>query len=368
MEKEAEKTENGSDIQGGKAKKVSFRTLAISSGLILSVLFAAGVGIIYFVSPDENTPLGRFVGRFSYPAAVIDGKSVVYTSQVDENLEAVKNFYEREDVSKTGMRADFSTEEGRKRLKIKEKEILNKIIEDKAIEILAKKEKIVVTKEDVDKAVDGELEKYGNKKEVSENMQNLYGWNIEQFKTKIVAPGIYSQELRRIISAELESDEGAREIIGKAKRELDNGTDFSEVARMYSQGSSAQDGGEFGWIAKEQLVAEVAEKIFGGDFPVNPDKKKTEIIESPLGFHIIKVEEMKKENGTDLARIKQIFARKKTFGDWLEERMKEMNINVLDKEYQWDKENGIVIFKDEGMRNFEKETYEKWEGDISVMF
>ncbi|HAV11787.1 MAG TPA: hypothetical protein DCX32_04595 [Candidatus Moranbacteria bacterium] len=362
MEKETDQIKTENPVT---EKNFKIKTIASAAVVLIAALFLSLAGVIYFFSPEKDSFLGKVAENFFYPAAVVESTNLIHGSVIRENLAAIRKFYESQDFSKIGMRVDFSTEEGKKRLKLKEKEILNKAIEDKVIEILAKRRGITIAKEDVDEVVSKELERLGTKEEVDGNLEKMYGWNLEQFKERIVMPILYSQKLEAEVAGEISSDKKASELIEKAKKDLDEGKDFAEVARTYSQGASAQDGGDFGWIAKDQLLPEIAEKIFNAE---SVGKDKMEIIESQLGYHIVKVEENKKEDGVDMVRIRQIFARKMTFGDWLGEQMKNMSVSILLRDYYWDEQNAIVEFREEQMKIFERETYEGSEGDISVMF
>lgn len=352
------------EIKKEGEKKFSSKTIAISvAGLVVAGMLVFG-GAVYFVRPHSGGVLDRIMSGFPRPAAIVDGTNVVYASTVDENLSALRKFYENQDFSKVGMRVDFSTEDGEKRLRIKEKEVFNKAIEDKVIEILAKERGIKIEKADVDRIVSEKLAELGTENDINDNLKKIYGWDLEQFKNRIVMPSLYSEKLKEEVLKEIGTDQEAKALIEKAKKELDGGKDFSEVMRTYSQGV-VEDEETSGWIAKNQLLPELADKIFSVDSSV---KKDNEVIESQLGYHIIRVEENKKENGVDMVRIKQIFARKKTFGDWLSQQMSGMGVNILLRDYQWNKQDSVVEFKDQGMRDFEKKMYENLDGDISVMF
>jgi len=80
----------------------------------------------------------------------------------------------------------------------------------------------------------------------------------------------------------------ADEVIAK----LENGADFAELAQEYSKDNTAENGGDLGYFAKEEVVAEFAEAAFKldeGDVTQEP-------IKSQFGYHIIKAGE-KRERG-----------------------------------------------------------------------
>ncbi|MCF8008991.1 MAG: peptidylprolyl isomerase [Halanaerobiales bacterium] len=86
----------------------------------------------------------------------------------------------------------------------------------------------------------------------------------------------------------LEDRETAEEVMEKLK----NGGDFTELAKEYSTASSAEKGGDIGYISKDQnLAKEFKDAVFALEAG-----KTSPIVETKYGFHIIKVFD-KKEAG-----------------------------------------------------------------------
>lgn len=341
---------------------------------VTTVIYAASIIIIAYIiliavliyGFGVNNRLTKFTSKYiPYPAVIVNYKSFITVNDLDNNLQSVRRFYESQDFSQIGMRVDFTTDEGEKRLKIREKQLLNKMIEDKAIEILSQKNGIKITAGLIDQSVQRKLDEYGTEEATRENLSRLYGWTMDDFKKKVVKPGLYGEELEKIVISrnEKEFSGAAREKIEKAKEELDEKKDFFEVARLYSEGSTAQDGGELGWFKKDQLISEVSVMAFS----LNKGQR-SDIIESVLGFHIIKVENKKTEGNEEMVKVKQIFTRKKSFADWLGEQIKNMKIFFPVKGYYWNQDQGLVEFSDQNLREFESNVMESFQGDASVIF
>lgn len=82
----------------------------------------------------------------------------------------------------------------------------------------------------------------------------------------------------------LESKRQARHLIDSLKQALDNGADFAELATKYSQDRrSAAQGGRMGYIAAGQYPYSF-EVV---DFAL-PESQISDIVESPVGYHILK--------------------------------------------------------------------------------
>ena len=76
-----------------------------------------------------------------------------------------------------------------------------------------------------------------------------------------------------------------------------------------------------------------------------------------MGFHILLVEEIKKEDNRQLFRLRQIFTRKITFADFLAEKMRGMAVIILSPDYEWNVEEARVEFKKQELRDFEKNLF-----------
>jgi parvulin-like peptidyl-prolyl isomerase len=346
-----------------KNKEIKASTFAYTILLVVALLLVLNGIFIYFFNADSNFEK-KIEKIIPYPAAIIGYKNFITFNEVSENLKAVKGFYENQNFSSIGLRVDFSTEEGKKRLKIKEKEILNKMIEDLAVEKIAKESGITITDEDVNQEVDRALKEYGTKELTREKLNDLYGWTLEDFKQKVVKPDMYRKELEKIYAKDSNLNAQAKKKIENALKELKAGGDFAKTAGKFSEGVSATDGGELGWFKKDQLIQEIADKII-----TLKKGEKSDIMESSIGFHIVEMEELKKsENGEDLFRMRQIFIAKKSFADWLGEKMKSVSVVVLAKDFVWDTKNLTVEFGNQDLKKFEEKIQNDSQGDASVLF
>lgn len=350
----------------GRRMKTSTIVLMGIAGILLVC------GGIFWLAYGSNTALGSKIAEgiaraIPLPAAIIDHTTVLATADVKKNLQSVKQFYENQDFSSSGLRVDFSTDAGRKRLKLKEKEVFNKMLEDKVVSLLAKKNGIEIKQADVDFNVQKKLDEYGvNKDSVEKDLQYLYGWSLDDFKRTVVMQSLCEEALQNKVASQIIASEAGKEKIAAAKKELDAGKDFSQVARTYSEGFSAEQGGEVGWIAKDQLVVGLQDALF----PQKGNPRSGQILESSLGYHIVEIEETKNATGANaepMIRIRQIFVRKPSFATWLENQMKTMSIWIGLPGYRWDAQSGTIEFTDPDMIQFEKKNKENLNGDASLM-
>lgn len=343
-------------------KRIHFSTIAYATLAIGVLLFAASL-IMTYAMPRSSDVVRGFVERSPYPMAIIGYSDVISFRTLAENMRSIKQFYESQDFSKVGMRIDFSTDEGQKRFQVREKEVINKMIEDQSIIQLAREQDIVITPRAVREGLQRKLEEYGTGDEVKKNLSDLYGWTLGDFEQKVVLPSLYEEKLRANFEKEVDVTSQARGKIDAAQVALRQGKDFSEIAKQYSEGQTAKDGGNLGWFTLEDLALELRTSVALQKVGVPGG-----VIESSLGFHIVLVEEVKKESNREMYRLKQIFTKKIAFADWLSEKMKSLSIVVLSPEYQWNSDEARVEFKSQQMRDFEKNLFNNTSGDAMFFF
>ena len=113
------------------------------------------------------------------------------------------------------------------------------------------------------------------------------------------------------------SDEARRKLV-TLKERLDNGGDFAELARLYSNDLSAGKGGDLGWLYQGDTVPE-----FERAMDALPIGEVSKPVQSPFGWHLIQVQERKTaEAGDERKRLmaRQALRERKSdeaYEDWL---------------------------------------------------
>lgn len=349
--------------EGGKKRGV-VRVWTMLFGLLLTgVLAMLGLSLLVVFAPDAS--VGVVMRRiFPFPVAIADGAFISY-GELDKNRESLRRFYESQsdDLEQRGFRVDFNTPDGKKRLLLREKDILNKLVEDRIILSLAQRRGIRFSDDEVIAKVKEAIQEQGGSQENLENqLARFYGWNLLEFKEKIIVPSLYREALEASFMKERDVT-AAKSSIERASSALSNGTAFETVAETFSDGDSKKDGGDLGWVDIEALVPELQNAARTQSIDtVGP------ILESTLGFHIVVVTGRKTESGKELVQMRQIFARKPSFPDWLADKKREAVIFILPRRYLWDAESGSVVFRDESLRAFERTALQQSEGDPSLIF
>ena len=128
--------------------------------------------------------------------------------------------------------------------------------------------------------IDLTFEDIAKQVEVSEEeVTEFYNANIENFETP------ETREVLQILSADKETAQKAADLVK-------SGADFYETAETVAEQNKEDT--EFGFVSKDMLIEDIAEGVFSahkGDI-VGP-------IESELGWHVIKVKDIKAGSKTD---------------------------------------------------------------------
>jgi peptidyl-prolyl cis-trans isomerase SurA len=116
----------------------------------------------------------------------------------------------------------------------------------------------------------------------------------------------------------------------KLLTQLKNGEPFGLLASRFSQGPAAQTGGDLGFVDKGTLLPAVDETAF--KLKVN---ELSPVIESPIGFHILKVIDRRGKGVKSLAAVREEIKEEitnekmeKKLQDWIQELRKKSYVEV----------------------------------------
>jgi peptidyl-prolyl cis-trans isomerase SurA len=134
------------------------------------------------------------------------------------------------------------------------------------------------------------------------------------------APVVITQTHARhslIKTSEIVSETEARNRLMEIKKRIDNGADFAEQAKRYSQDGSAQQGGDLDWLSPGQTVPEFEEAMN----KLQP--KMMGVVKTQFGWHLIQVLARRSADISEQQRRQQArvaiatFKSDEQYQDWL---------------------------------------------------
>jgi foldase protein PrsA len=286
--------------------------ISLVSALVL-FLTVMGVGIYAFAWEDGFT---KAVSIFPYPAAYVNGRFVTYRDYL-EQLDVIKN-YDRE-----FKKVDFTTEDGKKVLEQARKDTMNRLIEDAIVAKEAVRLDVKLTGKELTDKFNQLVESNGGLTSFANVLKQYYKLTPNEFKEEIYRPRLLRQMLADKYSSDedvnADSKQKAEEILEKIKA----GGDFAEIAKQYSQDSSASVGGDLGYFSKGKMVPEFEKVAFG-----LKKGETSDVVKTVYGYHIIRVTDVK----GDEIRASHILIKTKDFDTWLADSVKEAKTTIFIKQ------------------------------------
>lgn len=234
-------------------------------------------------------------------------------------------------------------------------EAVEYLIEKKIVELEAQKNKINISDQDIQEEVDELVERYGGQDQFAMALMQ-FGLTEDKLKEDIKERLIINRLLESEISISedemkdyfdqntssfaqeeqvkashilVDSEEKAKEV----KDKLNQGEDFTKLAKEYSIDSANKDqGGSLGFFGRGDMVAEFEDAAFALEPGSISEPVKTE-----FGYHIIKVEEKKaakeanyEENKDKIRKILFDNKSEEAYYTWMGKKRTEYNVqNIL---------------------------------------
>ena len=266
---------------------------------------------------------------------------------------------------KKNIELKFSGLELEAKLKEAEDGVKDHLINAKLATSLAKKKKIAIDEEELKRRIETIKKTYYPSEQEFLMALNDRGTNMSEFEkeireqmlaqkliqdevssTIVVTPGeikeFYDEKIDELIAPkqamvrtimmrkqEERSDVDSKKKMEKVRKKVKKTDDFSSLAMEVSEGPYAENGGDMGYIAVGQTVPEIDSVIFA----LKPGEV-SEIVETPIGYHIFVVQEIKESRTLELAEVdeflrEQIFMKRFQEGlvKYLAEKRKEAYIS-----------------------------------------
>ncbi|HEU5004967.1 MAG TPA: peptidylprolyl isomerase [Candidatus Saccharimonadales bacterium] len=238
-------------LQHSKRRIVTV-TLSIVIGALVAFMIYCGLALYKFY--QYNTFVYRATQVVPFPIAKTGGNYVDYENYLFE-LRHYIHYYQ------TQQQKDFSGS-GQQQLLQFRKQALNDVINNSYVKILARQNRVSVSNKEVDDRiaeVRAQNRLGSNNKVFADVLRDYWGWSVNDFKRSLK-----DQILAEKVVAKLDTATNSR--AQQALAQVNSGTNFTDVAKKFSDDPSAKDnGGDYGIsITKENpnIPPQVTEELF----------------------------------------------------------------------------------------------------------
>jgi peptidyl-prolyl cis-trans isomerase SurA len=287
------------------------RVVAIvnDSAITLSELNAATAGLIDIKDSNKDKKKN-----------IIETKSKVLDQLIEKKL--VEQAANKAGITVSEKEIDNAIEDVKKQNNISQQELLSTL----ARSGLTFKEYREQLKDQIRQVKFTNKEFRSNVKISHEDVETYY----EQNQDKFTGPMMHKLRIISLLATNqgkgTDTEEKAKQVLSMIRR----GGDFAKLAKEYSQGPDAQEGGDLGYVKAGEMDKAI-EKVAAG----LKISEISDIIKTSTGFHIIQVIDRKKGEPQSLAEvedeIRNIIFQKiidERYKIWLEEIMKKAYIEV----------------------------------------
>lgn len=268
-----------------KAKRKPL-SLIIAIALTVIVVLLATFGVLIYKFKQDSPLVYKVSQVVPYPVMRVNGEFVSYGRFLFD-YNSIKQYYKSQTGSDGKPLIDFNTAEGKKKLLELRKQVLEQLKSDVVTQQLIKENKITVTNKELNERVEAITKQAGGKDKVNEVLKKYYGWSMSDLKTKLKFQ-IASEKLQTKLGTDGEANKEAKAKAEDVLKQVQSGGDFAELAKKYSQDSSAANGGDLGFFGKGQMVPEFETAAFALQVG-----QTSAIVKTKYGYHIIKVTEKK---------------------------------------------------------------------------
>lgn len=279
------------------------------------VIVIAVFGVLIYKYKQTNRAVRVAAAIVPYPVSSVNGSILWNDATYHEylfELDSVKKFY-------SSQHQELNGQNGAPKLTDIEKQIVQQLQDRILIAQEARKYKIKLTQKEIDDQFNQLQQNAGGADKVKQTLHDLYGWTVPEFK-KQLSYKILEQKLADAVSNDPKLNATAKAQAEDVRKQIENGGDFAELAKKYSQDSSASQGGDLGYFKKGDNVPEFDNAAFALQVG-----QVSGVVKTQYGYHIIKVTD-KKDDGS--IRASHILIKTVDLNTWLQQQRDKAKIRV----------------------------------------
>lgn len=249
--------------------------------IVLCGAVLAGYWMVY--RSAANSGVRTWIVRtVPVPAAIVNNQ-FIRLQTLEENVAAAEYFFDQQEQTGLGLTEEPDTAALRR-------SELDHLIELALVEQVANAQAIAVGDADIQQYFDEQIlpQAPGGITEVETTLRQLYGWSVDEFKSKVLYEVVLRDKVSSYLASLPETDADAKAQAQQLYEELSTATSseaFAVAAEQYSDDTySAANGGALGSFGRGVMVKEFEDAVFTLEVGQISEPVKTQ-----YGYHVIQV-------------------------------------------------------------------------------
>lgn len=331
MKNETPESKENKIIKMPKPRRWAGLILLSILSVIVVILAVFGFGIYGFNWQDNWTQKVEKV--IPYPVALVDYKFIPYAFY-QSDLATLIFYYEA--LAKNGEGLASPSAENL------DKAVIQRLIRNEATKQVAQSYKVKVDKLELEQEMKKIIDQSNSPADAEKTLLSLYNWTTLQYRDNVLYYYLLRSKIQDKISYDdsqafnIDAKKRAESILDKVKSNADT---FENLAKNYSEDTSAPEGGNLGNIARGQMVQEFEESAFS-----LAKDEVSGLIRTKYGFHVIKVLNITGEGEAEQREVAHILIKTLDIDTYIDGQLKEMRVNIFKKGMKWDKATGMPLF------------------------
>ncbi len=305
-------------------------------GVIVALLVG---GVMYRVyAQTAGDPATLTVAKIlRLPAVKVNGTQILYSDYSDDlkaihHMEAYRKSSSQTPSMNGGANNDILSPPALTETQMSD-QVLLRLVNNVLLQNLAARYNVTIEDKDLEQLKNQILQQFKATTEVDNELQKRYGWNLSIYEQKVIRPFILQSKLAERVQADPEKRAAVRQQAKEVLDKIKGGADFAELAKQHGQDGTAAQGGDLGWFKKGDMVPQFESAAF----VLKKGELAPELIETPYGYHIIRLDDRKIEKAKDnkgklvsgeQVRARHILFRFPTLDQYLDTELKQAQLHL----------------------------------------
>lgn len=305
-------------------------------GVVVVGLLTLSIGVY---AADWNSNVIKQIVRFvPLPAASVNGRWRPYYDFMDAVSTLEYSFSQPSVLQASGLTTKPTSQQVRTM-------VLDRMVKEELVRQLARRRNVTVSQADLQAEMNKLVEQSGDTAAVAAQIKQLYNWDLETFRQRVVEPYLLRQRLQESIGTDESINAAEAERAQQLLERVQPGTeDFQAIAREVNEDVTKSSGGDLGIFSRGQRDPALEAAAFSLEVG-----QVSGLVRTSEGWHILKVLEKipadEPSGEGERVHVAHLFISAKPLDQWLFEQAQQQGVMVFVPGFRWDSRSAEIVPK-----------------------